>query len=222
MRGRFITFEGGEGAGKSTQAKFLAARLGEAGLRAVLTREPGGSPGAEIIRHVLLTGAAEPLGSDLEAMLFAAALADHVDSLIEPTLSAGDWVISDRFMDSTRVYQGVASEVDIRIVRALERVAVRSAVPDLTLILDLPAEVGLARAAARNPGGVTDRFERETLEFHTQLRDAYAALAKEEPHRCVLIPADGDPADVGRNIWAVVEQRFELSRPAKQAMQAAS
>jgi dTMP kinase len=222
MRGRFITFEGGEGAGKSTQAKLLAARLGDFGIRAVLTREPGGSPGAEIIRHVLLTGAAEPLGSDIEAMLFAAARADHVDALIEPTLSTGDWVISDRFMDSTRVYQGVASEVDARMVRALERVAVRSAVPDLTLILDLPAEVGLARAAARNPGGVTDRFERETLEFHTRLRDAYAGLARDEPQRCVLISADGDSAEVARNIWAVVDQRFEFARPAKQAMQAAS
>src|ERR1700686_3179985 len=138
MRGRFITFEGGEGTGKSTQAALLAQRLRSMGIGIVLTREPGGSPGAEIIRHVLLSGAAKSLGPDAEAILFAAAREDHVRCTIEPALAAGKWVVCDRFADSTRVYQGALGQVDRRLIKGLERVSIGALLPDLTLILDLP------------------------------------------------------------------------------------
>src|SRR5262252_4861387 len=149
MRGRFITFEGGEGTGKSTHSTLLADRLKSVGIGVVLTREPGGSPAAEVIRHVLLSGVAKPLGAEAEALLFAAARGDHVSSTIEPALARGRWVISDRFIDSTRVYQGALGRLDPRFIRALERVTVGDLRPDLTFILDVPAEVGLARAQKR-------------------------------------------------------------------------
>src|SRR5215470_14819457 len=152
MRGRFITFEGGEGSGKSTHAKRLAERLRSCGLTVVLTREPGGSPGAEAIRHVVLSGAAQPLGSHAEAMLFAAARDDHVRELIRPALDKGHWVICDRFADSTRIYQGVLGNIDPRVINGLERIAVGGTKPDLTFILDIPAELGLGRAARRRGG----------------------------------------------------------------------
>jgi len=186
MRGKFITFEGGEGAGKSTQAGLLAARLTAQGIDVVLTREPGGSAGAEIIRHVILSGAAKPLGPDVEAVLFAAARADHLDHVIRPALERGSWVVCDRFADSTRVYQGALGKVDPRIVRGLERVTVGDAIPDLTLILDLAAELGLQRARSRGAGGDGDRFEQEGLDFHQQLRAAYREIAAREPGRDLI------------------------------------
>lgn len=209
MRGRFITFEGGEGTGKSTQAAFLADRLKTYGLGVIMTREPGGSPGAEAIRHVLLSGAAQPLGSHAEAILFAAARDDHVRQLIRPALEAGRWVICDRFADSTRVYQGVLGNVDPRVIRSLERVAVGDTRPDITFILDVPAAVGLARAASRRGRTAVDRFEAETIEFHTKLREAYRELAEREPDRCVLIDAQTDVAIVADAIWAVVNGRLD-------------
>ena len=219
MRGRFITFEGGEGAGKSTQIQRLARRLVSRDIEIVMTREPGGSPGAEAIRHVLLTGAAKPLGPDAEAMLFAAARGDHVRTLIAPALAQGQWVLCDRFADSTRVYQGALGEVDPRLIRRLERIAVGDCVPDLTLILDLPAFVGLARAAQRRGSEAVDRFESETIEFHDRLRLAYRELATLEPQRCALIDARGDADQVAAAIWQVVSERFgfEEPRPARQA-----
>src|SRR5580692_2764077 len=150
MRGKFITFEGGEGTGKSTQAGLLAHKLESLGLGVLLTREPGGSPGAEIIRHVLLSGAAKPLGADAEAMLFAAAREDHVRCTIEPALAAGKWVVCDRFADSTRVYQGALGQVDRRLIKGLERVSIGDLLPDLTLILDVPVDVALERRALRS------------------------------------------------------------------------
>lgn len=207
-RGRFITLEGGEGAGKSTQARRLARHLESRGLSVVLTREPGGSPGAEIIRHVILSGAAEPFGADAEAMLFAAARRDHLRVTILPALERGDWVICDRFADSTRVYQGVAGKVDPEFILALERITVGRNRPDLTLILDLPAKVGLARVAAR--GEATDRFEKETLAYHTKLRQGFRALARAEPERCRLIDASLDEDAVACQIRAVVDERFGL------------
>jgi dTMP kinase len=150
LRGHFITFEGGEGSGKSTHAATLAQRLKSLGLDVVLTREPGGSTGAEIIRHILLSGIAKPLGAETEAILFAAARDDHVRNTILPALNAGKWVICDRFIDSTRVYQGTLGNVDQRLIRSLERVTVGPAVPELTFILDVPAQVGaLSSMAAR-------------------------------------------------------------------------
>lgn len=201
-RARFITFEGGEGTGKSTQAAKLASRLQSLGLAVLLTQEPGGSPGAEIMRHVLLSGAAKPLGPEAEAMLFAAARADHVKCTILPALRSGKWVVCDRFADSTRVYQGVLGTVDERLIKALERVSIGDLHPDLTFVLDLPVPLALQRAAQRrSSGSIADRFEAEQDEYHERLRDAYRALAAAEPHRCALIDASGTEDDVAARVW---------------------
>jgi dTMP kinase len=208
MRGRFITFEGGEGSGKSTQVATLVKRLGTLGVGVVATREPGGSPGAEAIRHVLLSGAAQPLGAYAEAILFAAARDDHVSQTIRPALDRGQWVISDRFADSTRVYQGVLSNVDARLIARLETLTVGDVRPDLTFVLDLPAEVGLERAARRRGNGAGDRFEAEALDFHKKLREAYLELAAREPDRCAVIDATAAPDTVADAVWAVVNARL--------------
>ena len=208
MRGEFITFEGGEGTGKSTQAAMLALRLESLGLGVLLTREPGGSPGAEIIRHVLLSGAAKPFGPDVEAMLFAAARDDHVRCAIEPALAAGRWVICDRFADSTRVYQGTLGEVDARLIKGLERVSIGDLSPDLTLILDVPAEVGMERSAVRRGDASPDRFEAESAAYHEKLRQAFRTLAIEEPQRCVVVDAGSPRKDVARQIWDIVQARL--------------
>ena len=209
MRGRFITFEGGEGAGKSTQAELLAERLRKLAIGVVVTREPGGSAGAEAIRHVLLSGAAKPLGPEVETMLFAAARDDHIQSTIRPALAQGKWVICDRFIDSTRVYQGTLGEVDAKLIRGLERLMVGEAMPDLTVILDLPAGVGLKRAAGRRGKGKADRFEDEQLEFHNKLREAYRRIAESEPQRCVLIDADRAKKKIADEIWSIVNARLD-------------
>jgi len=208
MRGKFITFEGGEGTGKSTQAATLALRLESYGLGVQLTREPGGSPGAEIIRHVLLTGAAKPLGADVEAMLFAAARDDHVQCTILPALQSGKWVVCDRFADSTRVYQGILGQVDQKLINVLERVSVGELSPDLTVILDLPVELGLERAKLRRGDAEADRFEGESTEFHEKLRDAYLAIAAREPDRCVVIDASAAKDAVANAIWQTVQSRL--------------
>jgi dTMP kinase len=209
MRGRFISFEGGEGTGKSTHARLLAERLRGLGINVVLTREPGGSLGAEIIRHVLLSGAAKPFGPDAEAILFAAARADHVNTTIRPALDRGDWVICDRFIDSTRVYQGVVGHADPRIIRALERISVGDSIPDLTLVLDVPPQAGLARAAARRGDKSPDRFEQEALDFHIKLRSAFLAAAEQAPDRCVLIDAQRPKDRVAEAIWTIVQARLD-------------
>jgi len=209
MRGRFITFEGGEGTGKSTQAAMLAARLKSFGIGVLLTREPGGSPGAEIMRYILLSGAARPLGANVEALLFAAARDDHLTSVIRPALERGQWVVCDRFMDSTRVYQGVAGKVDGRAIRAMERIVVADTIPDLTFILDVPADDGLRRAAQRRSKADSDRFEAETLKFHEELRAGFHALAANEPDRCVLIDGTLSKEEVAEQIWRVVVKRLD-------------
>jgi dTMP kinase len=208
MRGQFITFEGGEGTGKSTQAKLLGARLKSLGLKVLLTREPGGSPGAEAVRHVLLSGAAKPLGPYAEAILFAAARGDHVRCTIRPALGQGAWVISDRFADSTRVYQGALSNIDPKLIRRLERLTVSDTRPDLTFILDLPAEIGLDRAAQRRGSLGGDRFEAEGLDFHRKLRLAYLELAEREPERCAVIDASAEMTRIAGVIWAIVNARL--------------
>lgn len=208
MRGHFITFEGGEGSGKSTHAATLAQRLKSLGLEVVLTREPGGSTGAEIIRHILLSGIAKPLGAETEAILFAAARDDHVRHIILPALEAGHWVICDRFIDSTRVYQGALGNVDQRLIRGLERVTVGQAVPELTFILDVPAQIGLARAKSRRGDDAADRFEGESLEFHEKLRQAYRALAAEEPLRCIVVDGRATREAVADHIWSTVQDRL--------------
>lgn len=213
-RGRFITFEGGEGSGKSTQAKRLADRLKLRGHEVVLTREPGGSPGAEAIRHLLLKGIVKPLGPEAEAFMFAAARDDHVNTLIRPALERGAWVISDRFIDSTRVYQGSLSNVDQRLIRALERLVVGDTMPDLTLIMDVPPETGLSRAYGRGQGA--DRFEAEHIEYHRLLRDAYRELAEREPERCVLVDGTASADSIAVRVWMLVSERF-LRQPAAAA-----
>src|SRR3954451_19662580 len=173
-RGRFITFEGGEGSGKSTHIKILADRLDATKLRTIVTREPGGSPGAEIIRHLVLSGMGKLLGSDAETLLFAAARDDHVRSVIQPALNQGTWVLCDRFSDSTRAYQGKVGQVLPGVLNAMERVTIGDLKPDLTFLLDAPVDAGLQRAAAgRGPGSTPDRFEAEALRFHQKLREAY-------------------------------------------------
>jgi dTMP kinase len=211
MRGRFITFEGGEGTGKSTQADMLAKRLRNFMISVVQTREPGGSLGAEIIRHVLLSGAAKPFGPDAEAVLFAAARADHVLTTIRPALDRGRWVICDRYIDSTRVYQGALGQVDPRVIKGLERLTAGDLIPDVTFVLDVDPEVGLARAAARRKSGTADRFERETIEFHQKLREAYRDITAANPERCVLIDAQGGPQEISEQIWKVVDRRLDPS-----------
>jgi len=208
MRGRFITFEGGEGTGKSTHSALLSDRLKTLGIDVILTREPGGSTGAEAIRHVLMLGAAKPLGAEAEALLFAAARDDHVRSTIEPALARAAWVICDRFMDSTRVYQGALGHVDAKLIRALERVTIGDLKPDLTFILDVPAELGLARASRRRGEAAVDRFEAESLATHQELREAYRLLAVAEPGRCIMIDATEPKTVVADLIWKTVNERL--------------
>ena len=209
LRGRFITLEGGEGTGKSTQARRLAERLRTAGHDVVLTREPGGSPAAEAIRALLLDGTVAPFGPAAEALLFAVARADHMKRTIRPALVAGRWVISDRFMDSTRAYQGAAGVPDAEIDR-LETIAVGEDRPDLTLILDLPAELGLRRAVAR--GAEIDRYEADALAVHEARRAAFLAIAAAEPARCAIVDASGDEDAVAAAIDAAVGARLGLQR----------
>ena len=208
MPGKFITFEGGEGAGKSTQVERLAERLRALGLGVVVSREPGGSAGAEAIRHVLLSGAAKPLGPHAEAILFAAARADHLRQTIRPALERGQWVISDRFADSTRFYQGVLGNVDARLIWRLEKLTVGETGPDLTIILDIPPDEGLARVTRRRGDAPVDRFEAEAFDFHKKLREAYLELAEREPNRCVVINAGADAATVSEFVWSAVNTRL--------------
>jgi dTMP kinase len=207
LRGRFITFEGGEGSGKSTQIKILADRLNAAKLRAIVTREPGGSPGAEIIRHLVLSGMGKLLGADTETLLFAAARDDHVHAVIKPALEQGIWVLCDRFADSTRVYQGRLGEVLPGVLNAMERVTIGDLKPDLTVILDIPVEVGMQRAAARRGNATPDRFESENIAFHQKLRDAYRDIVADNPERCVLIDANTDANTVAANVWTALRDR---------------
>jgi dTMP kinase len=219
MRGRFITFEGGEGAGKSSHARMLADRLEALGIPVVLTREPGGSPGAEIVRHVILSGAAKPFGPAAEAILFAAARDDHLEQTIRPALARGAWVICDRFADSTRVYQGVLGGVDLGLLLALERIVIGKDQPDLTVVLDVPAERGLERAAKRRGTDAADRFEAEAADYHAKLRDAFRALAAREAGRCVLIDTTRPRQEAAERVWHEVQSRLmpEKYRPAREA-----
>ena len=205
MQGLFITFEGGEGAGKSTQIGLLADHLRADGDDVLVTREPGGSPGAEAVRHVILSGAAEPFGPAMEALLFAAARNDHVEQVIRQALKVGQMVLCDRYIDSSRVYQGVTGNLDPDLMRAIERAAINGLMPDMTIILDLPAEVGLQRAHARRGAGTADRFEKETIDLHRKRRDAYLAIATAEPERCKVIAANRPADEIAADIAALVD-----------------
>jgi dTMP kinase len=209
--GRFITLEGGEGAGKSTLARALSERLIAAGLKARTTREPGGSPKAEAIREMILAGQARDYGPFAEALMFSAARIDHIDSLIRPALTRGEWVICDRFIDSTRVYQGVLGKLDKAVLAELEAVTISGLMPELTLILDLDPEIGLARAAKRRrPGEAVDRFEGETLAFHRNLRQAYQDIARAEPLRCAVLDATLPPEALAEAAWHILRERLPL------------
>ncbi|MDP1730164.1 MAG: dTMP kinase [Devosia sp.] len=209
---RFITFEGGEGVGKSTQVKRLLVRLGRASIAAIRTREPGGTPRAEAIRAFILQGRSESWGPGAEAVLFAAARLDHVNQLIAPNLAAGKWVISDRFHDSTRAYQGLTGGVDDKLIRGLEELALNDHKPDLTIILDMEPEIAFRRVEERGLEGALaatgDRFEKEDLEWHRRLRDAFLAIAAANPDRCVIIPAGQSEDALEQEIWDTLTRRF--------------
>lgn len=204
MGGRFITLEGGEGAGKSTQLRRLAAALRARGLEIVETREPGGSPGAEAIRRQLLEGEAERWTMEAEALLFAAARADHIDRTIRPALERGAWVLCDRFHDSSIAYQGAAGGLGVERVRAIHAAGNRGFLPDRTLLLDLPAETVAQRLAARDAGG-SDRIGGRDAAFHRKVAAAFAAFAEEEPGRFRRVDASGTAEEVTARLLAALE-----------------
>lgn len=217
MQPRFITFEGGEGAGKSTQVKRLAAAFKAAGIDAVTTREPGGSEGGEAIRNLVVSGSVDRWDSATESLLFMTARYDHVEKLIKPALAENKWVLCDRFYDSTYVYQGMVKGVDTQWLDKLYAHLFDSFAPDVTLLLDLPAEVGLKRATVRG-NDAESRFERMGLEFHTRLRDAFLGRHQSEPTRVLKIDAAQSPDEVHDQIIAVLNARFHLAlKPAASA-----
>lgn len=201
-QGRFITFEGGEGAGKSTQVALLAERLRGAGLATVVTREPGGTPLGEAIRGLVLDDEPEAV---TELLLFAAARAEHVAKVIRPALAHGTWVVSDRFMDSTRVYQGVLGGVSPALIGAVEASSVAPTFPDLTLILDIPAGEGQKRTEAR---GALSRFDAADAEYHERLRQAFRDIARAEPERCLVLDGTLKPDAIADEVWRAVETRL--------------
>jgi dTMP kinase len=201
--GKFITLEGGEGVGKSTQLHLLAEELRERGKRVVTTREPGGTNGAEAIRALLMTGSDDRWNAQTEALLFAAARADHVAKLIRPALERGDWVVCDRFIDSTRAYQGGAGGVDEFDILALHRVGSGGLLPDRTLLLELTPEEGLARAAARSVGK-PDRMGAKGLDYYARVADRFREMAEAEPARFRRVDASGSPDDVARRLLSAV------------------
>ncbi len=205
-RGRFITFEGGEGAGKSTQLRLLSATLERHGIAPVITREPGGSPGAEEIRQLLVSGEPGRWDSITEALLHFAARRDHLTRTVWPALTEGRWVVSDRFADSTLAYQGYGHGLPAHMIEQLYALSVGAFTPDLTVILDLPVEEGLARAGAR--GGAEDRYERMGTAFHERLRRGFLEIAQHHPERCAVISASGTPDQVHQRIWQVVQSRL--------------
>ena len=209
--GRFISFEGPEGGGKSTQAKCLADRLRrERGVEVRFTREPGGTPTGELIRNILQHDAAgEPLCPASEVLLFCASRAQLCHDVLGPALARGEWIVCDRFTDSTLAYQGYGRGYDVATLRAFNAFATGPVVPDLTILLDLPAEAGLERVLKRTPDGARDRIESETLDFHRRLREGYLAIAREEPARfAVLSTLDRTPDETAAEVWDIVERRF--------------
>lgn len=210
--GRFITFEGGEGAGKSTQVRALVAKLRALGLEVVQTREPGGSPGAEALRDLLVRGDATRWSAISELLMMYAARADHLEKIIRPALQRGAWVICDRFSDSSRAYQGGGGGVAPAFIEQVDAAVVGSTQPDLVLIMDMPVEAGLKRAEAR--GDVENRFESKGLAFHERLRSGFLARAAQVPERYRVIDADRGIEAVAVDIWALVRTAFPELRGA--------
>jgi len=207
---RFITLEGGEGAGKSTQAKRLASALAARGIACEQTREPGGSPGAEEIRKLIVHGEPDKWDAETETLLLFAARSDHVARRIRPALAQGKWVICDRFVDSTYAYQGCARSVPVPFIAQLEALVLHGLMPNLTLILDIDPQRGLARTTGRGSPGYDERFERFGLGFHTELRRAFLEIAQKNPQRCVVVDAERSESEVAESIWQTVAQRFGL------------
>ena len=209
---RFITFEGGEGVGKSTQVKRLLVHLNRLDIDAVRTREPGGTPKAEAVRAFILQGRSESWGPGAEAVLFAAARLDHVNQLIAPSLGSGKWVISDRFHDSTRAYQGLTGGVDDKLIRGLEDLALNGHQPDITFILDMDPAAAFARVNNRQLEQALvqtgDRFEKEDLEWHRRLREAFLAIAKTNRDRCIVLPANQGEDALEQEVWDTLTRRF--------------
>jgi dTMP kinase len=209
-KGRFLTFEGGEGVGKSTQIRYLAARLESSGVAVLVTREPGGAPGllaqASALRQLLVEGDPNAWSPESEALLNYAQRVEHVRRIIKPALANGTWVLCDRFADSTMAYQGYGHRLGPDFVKKLHRLVLGSFAPDLTLVFDLPLEVGLKRALSR--AGAETRFERMGLEFHKRLRQGFRAIARQNPKRCRLVDASGDETTVAKRIERLVAIRF--------------
>jgi dTMP kinase len=207
-RGKFITIEGSEGVGKTTQIAALRDSLKERGLEVIVTREPGGTPRAERIRELLLTPTDEPMPMTCELLLMFAARATHIENLIRPALERGAWVVCDRFTDATYAYQGEGRGVRREEIANLELFVQAELRPDLTLLLDAPIEIGAARAAARDGEGTRDRFEQERQDFFERVRNAYLERARSQPGRFAVIDATADRASVQQAILAEVEIRL--------------
>lgn len=209
MTGTFITFEGGEGSGKSTQLSLLFEALQSAGIDCIKTREPGGTPGAEKIRDMLVSGKADRWDAVTETLLFYAARLDHVNKLIKPALASNKTVICDRFADSTIVYQGIGKNLTEEYVRTLHQLVLGNFAPDLTLILDIDPAVGLKRAAERKGG--EGRFESMDIDFHHRIRTGFLSIAKREPERCIVLDAAQDKNVLHKQIVSAINQRLGLS-----------
>lgn len=209
--GVFITLEGGEGAGKSTQLKLLEERLTTFGIDTVRTREPGGVPSAETIRDLLVNGKTDKWRPLTETLLHFAARHEHISRLVQPALEKGQWVLCDRFADSTAAYQGYAQNIDLETISTLYVLTVGKLEPNLTVILDLPVEVGLERADDRGVGGT--RYEQMGLEFHQRLRDGFLQIAADNPHRCSIVDATQSIEQISEDIMTLVQQRYLSSLP---------
>ncbi|MEM9205829.1 MAG: dTMP kinase [Pseudomonadota bacterium] len=215
-RGRFITFEGGEGSGKSTQIRRLAKQLEDLGHSVVTSREPGGTPYAEKVRGMLLTGAIKDQGPDAEAILVSSARVDHIKSVIKPALDAGQWVLCDRFADSTLAYQGLLDGGDIAFIADLNETILSQCPPDLTIMIDLPVNDALERLSKRSKGASSDdRYDAQDASKHETLRKAYLAIAVDNPERVTVVDGSADENAVAEAIWAVVTGRFETDQKVK-------
>jgi len=210
---RFITFEGGDGTGKTTQLKALESRLQAKGRSCITTREPGGTSLGKLIRRVLLEVGKQPIASPTELFLYLADRAQHVQEVILPAITRGEIVLCDRYTDSTLAYQGYGRGIDLQLLRQLNEIANRGVAPDLTLLLDCPVELGLARTARRQldadqAGGREDRFEREQMEFHERVRAGFLALAQAEPERFRIVDASGSVQEVARQIQNIIDREI--------------